>query len=41
MGGEKYQGCSKRVPTRMKRKVDKTVARPTVIYGLETVALRK
>ncbi|KAF7667879.1 hypothetical protein LDENG_00044320 [Lucifuga dentata] len=33
--------CDKRVSARMKGKVYKTVVRPAMLYGLETVALRK
>ena len=33
--------CDKRVKARMKGKVYKTVVRPVMFYGLETVALRK
>ena len=41
--GRKVAGvmCDKRVATRMKGKVYKTVERPVMLYGLETVALRK
>ena len=33
--------CDERVSARMKGKVSKMVVRPVVLYGLETVALRK
>ncbi|KAF7651992.1 hypothetical protein LDENG_00102870 [Lucifuga dentata] len=33
--------CDKRVSARIKGKVYKTVVRPAMLYGLETVALRK
>ena len=42
MNGEKCQvWCVIRVSVRMKGKVYMTVVRPAVLYGLETVALRK
>ncbi|KAF7647206.1 hypothetical protein LDENG_00175930 [Lucifuga dentata] len=42
-GWRKVSGvmCDKRVSARMKGKVYKTVVRPAMLYGLETVALRK
>ncbi|WP_139267332.1 reverse transcriptase domain-containing protein, partial [Escherichia coli] len=42
-GWRKVSGvmCDKRVSARMKGKVDKTVVRPAMLSGLETVALRK
>ncbi|XP_016321114.1 uncharacterized protein LOC107672441 isoform X3 [Sinocyclocheilus anshuiensis] len=42
-GWRKVSGllCDKRVPARMKGKVYRTVVRPAMLYGLETVALRK
>ncbi|CAF90588.1 unnamed protein product, partial [Tetraodon nigroviridis] len=33
--------CDRGVSAKIKRKVDKTVARPAIIFGLETVPLRK
>ena len=33
--------CDRRVPARMKGKVYKVAVRPAMLYGLETVALKK
>ena len=33
--------CDRRVPAKMKGKVYKTVVRPAMLFGLETVSLRK
>ncbi|RJG11798.1 hypothetical protein D4A39_16960, partial [Alcanivorax profundi] len=42
-GWRKVSGvlCDKSVPARVKGKVYRTVVRPAMLYGLETVALRK
>ena len=33
--------CDRRLPTRVKEKVYSSVVRPTMVYGLETVAVTK
>ena len=38
---EKSVRCDIRVSAQMKGKVYKTVVRPAMLYGLETVALKK